>query len=90
MEAVPTPGEALTEEEMAVVPRAVLVEALRLAYQAGKQEKDARDEALAFIQGHVRRMQRSVRRARPTPALGVDAGLELILLAAQRALEPRP
>lgn len=63
-----------------------LAAAFKLAYLAGRGDANAEHETLTFLRQTIRNMQRSLRRARPTPQAGVEAGLDLMLAAVDTRL----
>lgn len=63
-----------------------LAAAFRLAYLAGRGDAHAEIETLTFLKRTITNMRRSMRRARPTPQAGVEAGLDLMLAAVEERL----
>lgn len=67
----------------------VLAAAMHLAFLAGNTEAREMRETLMFLQRTIRNMQRSLRKARPAPREGIEAGLDLILRAVDERLGVR-
>ena len=44
-------------------------------------------ETFRFLRSHILNMRRSIRRARPTPREGIEAGLDLMLAAVEERLD---
>lgn len=63
-----------------------LAAAFQETYLAGQADAARAHETLVFLHRTIRNMQRSMRRARPTPREGVEAGLDLMLRAVEERL----
>lgn len=75
----------MEEEEMTTVSTRVLAEAFRLAYAAGRAESVKMEEALEFVEQHVTKLQRAIRKPKPTPISSIHWSLELVRLASRNA-----
>lgn len=63
-----------------------LAAAFEIAYRAGSEKARDDAESFAFLHRTIRNMQRSLRRARPAPREGIEAGLDLMLCAVNERL----
>jgi hypothetical protein len=75
------------ESREVTVDLSTLAAAFKLAYLAGRGDANAEHETLDFLRRTIRNMQRSLRRPRPTPQAGVEAGLDLLLAAVDTRLD---
>ena len=66
-----------------------LAAAFHLAYLAGRADSARDRETYQFLHRSIRNMQRSIRKARPIPREGIEAGLDLMLRAVEERLGVR-